>query len=139
MTRSNRARGVLLLVLGMAAAPAVATFHLMQIEKVIAGVNGDTSAQAIVLRMRAGFQNFVSAARVIAADADGMNPVTIIDFTQAVSGRNVVGSLLIAGSAFVAGSGNTQPRRPTDCQSRSGRCMARRSRAAAAPRAEVRY
>ena len=102
MTRSNRARGVLLFVLGMAAAPAVATFHLMQIEKVIAGVNGDTSAQAIVLRMRAGFQNFVSAARIIAADADGMNPVTIIDFTQDVPSGNLGDRILIATPAFVA-------------------------------------
>ncbi len=81
MTRSICARGALLLVLGMTAAPAVATFHLMQIEKVIAGVKGDTSAQAIVLRMRAGFQNFVSAARIIATDADGLNPVTVTELT----------------------------------------------------------
>ena len=39
-----------------AATPAVATFHLMQIEQVIGGVNGDTSAQAIQLRMRASTQ-----------------------------------------------------------------------------------
>ena len=32
---------------------AHATFHLMQIEQVIGGVNGDTTAQAIQLRMRA--------------------------------------------------------------------------------------
>ncbi len=34
------------------ALPAQATFHLMQIEQVIGGVNGDTTAQAIQLRMR---------------------------------------------------------------------------------------
>ena len=32
--------------------PAFASFHLMQIEQVIGGVHGDTSAQAIQLRIR---------------------------------------------------------------------------------------
>ena len=39
----------MMLVLG--APPADADFHLMQIEQVIGGVNGDTAAQAIQLRM----------------------------------------------------------------------------------------
>ncbi len=34
------------------ALPAQATFHFMQIEQVIGGVNGDTTAQAVQLRMR---------------------------------------------------------------------------------------
>ena len=61
------------LVLGAVALaePAFASFHLMQIEQVIGGVNGDTSRQAIQLRMRFGGQNFVSVARVRAWDATG--------------------------------------------------------------------
>ena len=38
-------------------APAHATFHFMQIEQVIGGVNGDSTAQAIQLRMRSAFPN----------------------------------------------------------------------------------
>ncbi len=102
MTRMDCARWGLWLLVGAGTTPAPATFHLMQIEKVIAGVHGDTSAQAIVLRMRGGFQNFVSAARIIAADADGLNPVTIIDFTQDVPNGSLGDRILIATPAFVA-------------------------------------
>ncbi len=51
--------------------PAYASFHLMQIEQVIGGVGGDTTAQAIQLRMRTTFQNFVASARIRAWDAAG--------------------------------------------------------------------
>ncbi len=84
------------------ALPASATFHLMQIEKVIGGVNGDPAAQAIVLRMRGGFQNFVSAARLRVVDADGGNAVTVIDFMQDVPNGSLGDRILIATPAFVA-------------------------------------
>ena len=66
-----------------------ASFHLMQIEQVIGGVNGDTSAQAIQLRMRAGGQSILSAASVRAVDASGANEV-LLDNTD----RNLAGSSL---------------------------------------------
>jgi hypothetical protein len=66
----------------------------MQIEQVIGGVNGDTSAQAIQLRMRAGSQNFVSDARVVVRDAAGLNPVLVVDMTTDVpvggTGRRIL-------------------------------------------------
>ena len=40
--------------------PALAAFHLMEIEQVIGGVNGDTTAQAVQLRMRTGGQNLLA-------------------------------------------------------------------------------
>ena len=49
---------------GLAAHSAHATFHLMQIEQVIGGVDGDTTKQAIQLRMRFASQNFVSQGRM---------------------------------------------------------------------------
>src|SRR2546425_1148115 len=52
---------------------AHATFHLMQIEQVIASVSGDSTAQAVQLRMRAIGQNFVSGGKLIAFDAAGLN------------------------------------------------------------------
>src|SRR6266478_816038 len=55
------------------ASPAYATFHMMQIEQVIGGVDGDTSAQAIQLRMRSAGENLVSQARLVAFDATGAN------------------------------------------------------------------
>ena len=60
---------------------AFAAFHLMDIEQVIAGVDGDTNAQAIQLRTRQAGQQFLgSAARIRAWDAAGANPVTLIAF-----------------------------------------------------------
>lgn len=58
---------------------AHATFHLMQIERVIGGVNGDVSAQAIQLRMRGGFQNQIQESRLRVWDAAGANPVVLFD------------------------------------------------------------
>jgi len=78
----------------LACQQAQATFHFMQIEQVIGGVNGDTSAQAIQLRMRFSGQQFVSQGRIRAWDAAGANPVIIIDMLTDVavglSGRRVL-------------------------------------------------
>ena len=71
---------------GVASAGEPVTFDLMQIEQVVAGVNGDTTAQAIQLRMRFGFQNLVGAARLVAYDAQGLNPIVLIDFRTSVPG-----------------------------------------------------
>ncbi len=81
---------------------ADASFHLMQIEQVLAGVNGDTSAQAIQLRMRADGQNFVFSdaggthgpAKLVAYDAAGANPVTLLvcpsDVSNGATGRRIL-------------------------------------------------
>ena len=60
---------------------ADATFDLMQIEQVIGGVNGDVSAQAIQLRMRAAFQCFLEPGRLWVHDAAGANPILLFDFS----------------------------------------------------------
>lgn len=54
-----------------------ASFHAMQIEQVIGGVNGDTSAQAIQLRMRSLGQNFVASSRLQVVNATGASPVLL--------------------------------------------------------------
>lgn len=81
-------RHLRLLVMGAAslglASPAFATLHLMQIEQVIGGVNGDTTRQAIQLRMRSAGQNLLGPGRLVAWDAAGANPVVIFDFTVSV-------------------------------------------------------
>jgi hypothetical protein len=72
---------------------ARAAFHLMQIEQVIGGVNGDTTAQAIQLRMRSVGQNLVSSTKVEAIDATGANPVLLENMTTNVSsgaGRRIL-------------------------------------------------
>src|SRR3981081_1778377 len=71
-------------ILFFLAVQARASFHLMQIEEVIGGVNGDTTAQAIQLRMRASGENFVTGAQLIAVDAAGNNPITVATLTSDV-------------------------------------------------------
>ncbi len=82
-------------------ATAAASFHLMQISQIIGGVNGDTSAQAIELRMRAPGQNFLSnAPKLIVVDATGSNPITLITFGSDVAVGNVGSTVLITTANF---------------------------------------
>ena len=89
-------------VCSLAFLPAAnASFHFMQIAEVIGGVNGDTSAQAIELRMRAGGQNLLSnAPKLIVVDATGANPITLINFASNVAIGNLGSTVLIASSTF---------------------------------------
>jgi hypothetical protein len=65
----------------LVATSAQATFHLMQVEQLIGGVGGDTTAQAIQLRTRAPNQCFLGQGRLTVLDADGLNPISIQDFS----------------------------------------------------------
>ncbi len=58
-------------------APSFASFHVMQIEKVIAGVNGDVTAQAIQFRMRGSFQNQLQFGKFVVRNASGGSPITL--------------------------------------------------------------
>ena len=78
------------------------SFHVMQIQQVIGGVNGDTSKQAIQLRMRTSFQNLVSQSRIKAWDAAGLNPVLIIDMQTDVSNFDEGDTVLVTTTAFDA-------------------------------------
>jgi len=82
--------------------PALASFHFMQIEQVVGGLGGDTSQQAIQLRMRSGGQNMVSASRLVARDAAGVNPVLLLDITTNVSGFAAGSTVLLVTPAFAA-------------------------------------
>ena len=90
-------------------ARAFATFHFMQIEQVTGGVGGDTTSQAIQLRMRAGGQNFLQQARLRAWDAAGANPVLVINFTQAVANPISGARILVAGGNFGSRVGGLTP------------------------------
>ncbi len=64
---------------------AEGSFHLMQIEQIIGGVNGDTTAQAIQLRMRSSGQNFVSNASVRVLNASGAGELILQNMTTNVT------------------------------------------------------
>jgi len=87
------------------AAPQAAqpSFHFMQIDQVIGGVNGDTTAQAIQLRMRFQFQCFFgNGARLRVHDAAGANPIILAQLDQDLPGCATGDSVLIATPAFAS-------------------------------------
>jgi hypothetical protein len=86
----------------LAAPSAQAAFHFMQIEQVIGGVEGDTTQQAIQLRMRFGGQNVVGQSRLRVFDATGANPVLVVDMTTNLTNGNAGDRVLIATTNFAA-------------------------------------
>ena len=79
---------------------ARAANHLMQIEQIIGGVNGDVTAQAIQLRMRAANQNQMQGTRVRAWDAAGLNPVLILDMASPVANHGIGVPVLLTTPSF---------------------------------------
>lgn len=98
--RSRASKIAVLAVLTVAlATPAHASFHFMQIEQVIGGLCGDARAQAIQLRMRSAGQNLVSGKKLVALDAAGLNPITLITFPSNVATSTAGSRILIVTSA----------------------------------------
>lgn len=97
-----RAAWLLSAILFLLAGQARASFHLMQIEQVIGGVNGDTTAQAVQLRMRAAGETFVAGGQLIAFDAAGNNPITLLTFPSNVSNGATGSRILITTSSFAS-------------------------------------
>jgi hypothetical protein len=93
---------LLALLASTLAAPAFASFHFMQIEQVIGGVNGNTDMQAVQLRMRAGGQNLVNTTRLIVRDAAGNNPITLVVMGSNVSGNAAGDRILIVSPEFLS-------------------------------------
>jgi len=89
---------------------AHASFHFMQIEQVIGSVDGDTTVQAVQLRMRAAGQNLVSLGKLVVFDAAGLNPITVLDLTTNVPNGAVGDHVLIASANFA--SHTTPPAMP---------------------------
>jgi hypothetical protein len=82
------------------ASSAQAAFHVMQIEQVIGGVNGNNTAQAIQLRLRTTGQTVVSNASLWAADATGSNRILLLNIASNVSSGNTGDRVLLSTSAF---------------------------------------
>jgi len=103
------------------AAPAAASFHFMQIEQVAGGVCGDTSRQAIQLRMRLAGQEFVSGKQLKAWDAQGANPIVLITFPTDVN-NDALGSRILATTSGFGGTADFMlAQRIPDSYLRAGR------------------
>lgn len=85
---------------------AWASFHFMQIEQAVGGVDGDRSAQAVQLRMRVNGQEVLSKARILAWDANGENPIVLLDFATDLDVSVAGTRVLVAPQRF---SEYTQP------------------------------
>lgn len=99
MKRSRICHSAACLALLLSASAASASFHLMQIEQVMAGACGDPQLQVIQLRMRALGQNLVSGKKLIAHDAAGANPVVVMTFPSNVTTSTAGSRILIASAA----------------------------------------
>ncbi len=89
-----------LLTITLLTSSAQAGFHVMQIEEIIGGINGNTTAQAIQLRLKSAGQNLVSNASIWAADATGSNRVLLLDISANVTNSAGGARVLLATSAF---------------------------------------
>ena len=94
---------VALFAFALSSSPVWALLHLIQIEQVIVGVNGEHTAQAIQFRMRATNQGSVGAGSLFVWDAEGKNPILITDFAGLVFPNSNVGNrVLLVSPNFVA-------------------------------------
>ena len=103
--RGHRWWGAIAILL--VATEAQASFHFMQIEQAIGGVDGDTTQQAIQLRMRSDFQNQTQLSRLRVHDASGANPVLLIDIDAQVQNNTGGSRVLLATTEFAAARGIT--------------------------------
>lgn len=103
----NTTRALIAAAAALAAGPATASFHFMQIEQAIGGVAGDVSQQAVQLRMRSAGQNQMQFSRLRVFDANGLNPVLLFDFGAPVANGSLGDRVLVASPAFAAAQGPT--------------------------------
>lgn len=109
MRCSVRLAASFLVVAGLAPHQAGAAFHLMQIEHVVGGVCGDTTAQAVQLRMRTGGQSQISGHNLTAYDAAGNNPVVLVAFASNVAVGTAGSRILVTSPGFQAAHGGPTP------------------------------
>lgn len=84
-----------------AAVPASASYHHVEIEKIVGGVQGDATAQVIQLRIKEAGTN-VEGLQIVACDAAGNNPVTIFTIPANVA-NNAFGSRILLCTAAMLG------------------------------------
>ena len=86
-------------------------FYLVQIEQVIGGIGGDTSAQAVQLRLRANGILDLEWAKILAWDSAGENPITLIEFDESADTQiqnHLVGYRILIASPNLANHTGTR-------------------------------
>ncbi len=108
-TISPLVAAVTILLLAAPAPPARASFHLIEINKILTSHNGDATVQAVELRMQAGGQNLVSGLAIRSYDAAGVLLATHGTFggSLPLSGAVADRKILCATSGFATTFGIT--------------------------------
>ncbi len=91
--------------LGLAKPAARAGFHLIEVEQVVAGLNGEPTALAIQLRLRSSGQTLfgsVAAVRIRLWDSTGANPITIGSISSNFGSGTLGSRILFTSPAFNA-------------------------------------
>ncbi len=101
------AASLALLFLALASPPAHATFHLIEINKVLTSHNGNAAIQAVELRMISGGQNLVSGLTIRSYDAAGVLLATHGTFSGNVAAGIADRKILCATSGFATTFGIT--------------------------------
>ncbi|HEU4724965.1 MAG TPA: hypothetical protein VFU59_06650 [Candidatus Eisenbacteria bacterium] len=96
-----------ILSLVFAPAPARATFHLVEVNKILTSYNGNAAIQAIELRMISGGQNLVNGVSIRSYDAAGVLLATHGTFAANVASGVADRKILCATSGFAAQFGIT--------------------------------
>ncbi len=89
----------------LAATPATASFHEMEIKRILTGIDGSTDVQFVQLEMLDGGQGLVSGAKLIVFAADGAFDHVAVTFNKSVSNDEQGNAILIASESFQAATG----------------------------------
>ncbi len=98
---------LLLVLLPLHAIPAGAAFHLNEINKVMVGLNGNTTIQAVELKMLAGGENLVGSVSIKVYDAAGTQVDSLGSFSGPVPSGIAGRFILCATPNFAATFGIT--------------------------------
>jgi hypothetical protein len=94
LAKSTLALALAFALVAIAVRPAYATFHLVNITKVMVGFNGNTNIQAVELKMVLGGQNLVSGVELSSYDGAGNKVGTLGTFAanlpNSLSGDNIL-------------------------------------------------
>src|SRR5881296_3431758 len=105
MSRVVVVLGVLLAVL--VPVPGQAVFHLANIDEIMSGLGGDSSAQYVEIRMLSGGQGSVAHSRLTAFSCDGSTHAILLEVPNDVCPANTNGRWTMGTTSWAAATGVT--------------------------------
>lgn len=84
----------------LTASPASASFHEMQIERLLTGIGGSTDVQFVQLQMLDNGQGLVSGSKLIVFNADGSFNSVVLTLNKSVANDDEGARILMASASF---------------------------------------